>query len=120
MNVYFRIAGGDPPYEISWVLAEETGDGEVLDKGEEKTEDARYSFSFTPDYQGDAIHLYLYARDRYDRHTYTVGIWEYVLSEDPNGAKPAAPVGNYFDGTDAESLLYLLLSGAAGVPGRGL
>ena len=31
-----------------------------------------------------------------------------------------APVGNYFDGTDADELLYLLLSGAAGVPGRGL
>lgn len=32
----------------------------------------------------------------------------------------AAPVGSCFDGTDADELLYLLLSGAAGVPGRGL
>lgn len=31
-----------------------------------------------------------------------------------------APVGSYFDGTDADGLLYLLLSGAAGVPGSGL
>ena len=35
-------------------------------------------------------------------------------------AQEAAPVGSYFDGTDAGDLLYLLLSGAAGVPGRGL
>ncbi len=32
----------------------------------------------------------------------------------------AAPVGDYFDGVSAEELLYLLLSGAAGVPGSGL
>ena len=32
----------------------------------------------------------------------------------------AAPVDQYFDGVSADELLYLLLSGAAGVPGSGL
>jgi lipoate-protein ligase A len=35
-------------------------------------------------------------------------------------ALQAAPISSYFDGTSADDLLYLLLSGAAGVPGSGL
>lgn len=35
-------------------------------------------------------------------------------------ALQAAPISSYFDGTSADELLYLLLSGAAGVPGSGL
>jgi len=35
-------------------------------------------------------------------------------------ALQTAPISSYFDGTSADELLYLLLSGAAGVPGSGL